>query len=99
MNDIAAPPAARLLELMNGYWLTQAIAVAAELNVADALAGGPLNAADLAAEVGADARSLRRLMRALATIGVFDEPEEGVFELAPLGDCLRADRADSLRDL
>jgi hypothetical protein len=99
MNELTAPPAAQLLELMNGYWLTQSIAVAAELNVADALADGPLDASSLADRVGADAPSLKRLMRALATIGVFDEPEDGVFELAPLGDCLRADRPGSLRDL
>jgi hypothetical protein len=33
------------------------------------------------------------------SIGVFDEPEDGVYVLAPLGDCLRVDRAGSLRDL
>src|SRR5690349_21993290 len=99
MNEMSAPPAAQLLELMNGYWLTKSIAVAAELDVAGALGGGPLDAASLADRVGADPRSLKRLMRALATIGVFDEPEDGVFALAPLGDCLRGDRADSLRDL
>jgi hypothetical protein len=94
---VSAPE--QLLEMMNGYWITKSIAVAAELDIAGALADGPLTSAELAGRCGADARSLQRLMRALATIGVFDEAEEGVFALTPLGDWLRADRAGSLRDL
>jgi SAM-dependent methyltransferase len=93
------PPPVALLELMNGYWITQAIAVAAELGVADELAGGPRRIEDVAAAVGADPRALRRLARALAMIGVLDEGTEGRFGLTPLGDCLRDDAPGSLRAL
>ena len=49
--------------------------IAADLGVADALAGGPRSVAELAAEVGADADTLHRILRALASDGVFAEDE------------------------
>ncbi len=45
----------------------------AELGIADLLAGGARSVTDLAACTGADAGSLRRLLRALARLGVFVE--------------------------
>ena len=49
----------------------QAITVAAQLGVADALAHGPLPIDELAARVDADADALRRLLRALISRGIF----------------------------
>jgi hypothetical protein len=91
-------PAVQLLQLISGYWLTQCVAVAAELGVADALAGGPLDVDTLAARVGADAGALHRLLRALASLGVFAGDADG-YALTPLGECLRRDAEDSLRSL
>lgn len=84
-------PAQVLLRLANGYQISQAIHVAAVLGIADLLRDGPRGIDELAAESGAHPRSLYRLMRALASVGVFREEEGQRFELTPLGDCLRTD--------
>jgi SAM-dependent methyltransferase len=95
----APPPPVALLELMNGYWITQSIAVAADLGVADELASGPRPIEDVASAVGADPDALGRLARALAMLGVLDEQPDGRYALTPLGDCLRDDVPGSLRAL
>ena len=53
----------------------------------------------LAGQAGADAPSLYRLLRTLASVGVFTEPEPGVFALTPLGQTLTSNHPASLRDL
>jgi O-methyltransferase domain/Dimerisation domain len=94
-----ADPALALLNLMTGYWASQALYVAAKLNLADACQGSPRTVEELAAAAGADPSSLGRLLRALATVGVFAEGEAGVFSLTPMGALLRSDRSDSVRAL
>jgi hypothetical protein len=96
---LGPPPPVQLLQLMNGYWITQSIAVAAELGLADHLAHGPATAEELAAATGTDAQSLRRLLRALAMIGVLEEHPDGTFGLTPIGTFLRGDVPGSLRAL
>ncbi len=93
------PPPVQLLQLMNGYWITQSIAVAAELGLADQLAHGPATAGELAGATSTDAPSLRRLLRALAMIGVLEERPDGTFALTPIGTCLRDEVPGSLRAL
>ena len=66
-------------DLLRGALSTRAYAVVSELRVADALADGPRSVAEVASEVGADADVLHRLLRALASDGVFEEGEPGVF--------------------
>ena len=56
--------------LVRGYQFTQALHVAARLNIPDLVADGPQSAADLAGRSGAHAPSLARLLRALTTLGV-----------------------------
>jgi SAM-dependent methyltransferase len=69
---------------------TRALAVAAELRVADALADGPRSIEELAAGAGADADALYRILRALASDGVFAEEERGVFRNTRASELLRA---------
>jgi hypothetical protein len=85
-------------ELISAYWVSQLVRVAAELGVADALAAGPRSAEALAAKLGAEAAPLRRVLRALASLGVFREDAKGRFQLNGLGQTLRSDRPGSLRD-
>ena len=85
--------------MVTGFRLSAALAVAADLGVSDALVAGPRSVADLAAAVSADQDTLHRLMRALATVGVYDEEQDGRFALTPLGDGLRSDVPGSLRPL
>lgn len=68
-----------LWNLLRGSLTTRALAVVSELGVADALAGGPRPAEELARELGADPETLYRLLRALASDGVFAEEEPRVF--------------------
>lgn len=93
-----APFRAQLMQLTWGGVVAQAISVAADLGVADALADGPRTARDIARVVDADPPSLYRLLRALAAIGMFTELDGRRFALAPLGEPLRADAPESLRD-
>ena len=72
-------PRQRLYDLMNGALVSRALGIAADLGVARALADGPRPVSELAAASGADADALRRILRALASDGVFEEVEPGVF--------------------
>lgn len=83
-----AAAADAFFQLATGHWVSKAIYVAARLGVADHLAGGPKTAEELAA-TGAHAPTLRRLMRALAGIGVFAEAEGGRFADGPYTEYLR----------
>jgi hypothetical protein len=91
------PPQARLLELSTGYIVTKALAVAAQLGVADALSAGPRTSDELAAETGTHPRALYRVLRCLGAAGVLTETEPGTFELTEVGACLRSDAPGSMR--
>jgi hypothetical protein len=91
LAPLESSPWAALRALLAGDWVSKAIQVAAKLGIADELRDGPRACADLAQAVGADAASLFRLLRALASVGVFAEVESGTFGLAPAGYYLRAD--------
>jgi SAM-dependent methyltransferase len=89
--------AQRLQEQLTSSWMAQAIYVAAELRIADLLAAGPRTSADLSAETGAHGPSLHRLLRALATINVCRECDDGSFAITPMGGLLGTDAPASLR--
>lgn len=82
-----------------GSWVTQAIYVAAEIGIADLLAPGPRTAEELAQETGAHGAALYRVMRALASIDVFREDNQGRFSMTPLGNLLASDAPGSKRSL
>lgn len=92
-------PAAGLMKLINGFWMTQAVYVAAKLGIAEQLANGAQSAAELVEHVPVAERPLHRLLRALASVGVFAERPDGRFELTPMADVLRADSAGSLKPM
>ena len=97
MDDAPAPEA--LLRMMTGYWLSKSLNVAAELGLADLLRDGPRTTDDLAGACGAHAASLYRLMRALASVGVFTEMQGRRFGLTPMAELLRSDVPGSMRSL
>jgi hypothetical protein len=84
-----------MLRLMSGYFVTQAIRCAAELRLADELEGGPKSAEELAEAAGCSVPHLRRLLEALAGVGVFTR-SNGRFALTALGDFIRYGRPDGL---
>ncbi|OIJ89720.1 methyltransferase [Streptomyces colonosanans] len=87
-----------LLELALGYVYSAALHSAARFGIADQLTDGPRTADELALAVGAHAPHLYRMLRFLATKGVFREDESGRFHLTPLAEPLRTDAKRSLRD-
>jgi hypothetical protein len=94
-----APPAVRLQHLIAGSWISQAIAAAAELPIADLLATGPRPCVELAEVTGTDTSALYRLLRALASVGIFTEVVPRTFGLTPMADVLRTNAPASLRNL
>jgi SAM-dependent methyltransferase len=93
------PPQQVLMQMSQGMWLTQAVATAAKLGVADALAQSqPQDSAALARAIGADAEALARLLRALASVGVLAQPLPDLYTLTSVGDLLRSDVPHSMRD-
>jgi O-methyltransferase domain len=78
-----------LWNLTRGALATRVVGIVNDLGVADALAAGPRPVAEVAREVGADEETLYRLLRALASDGVFAEEEPGVFRNTEASELLR----------
>jgi hypothetical protein len=85
--------------MATGYWLSQAIYVAAKLGVADFLKDGPKSCSALSRATGADEQSLFRLMRALSSVGVFVHVQGDCFALSRVGESLQSDVPGSLRSI
>lgn len=86
---MSVAPEERIWQALRGALATRALAVVADLGVAAALAEGPRPVEDLARERGADPDTLHRLLRALASEGIFAEAEPGVFRNTDASDVLR----------
>lgn len=87
-----------LLRVFAGMWTAQAASTAARLGIPDALAGGgPRSADDLAATLGLHAPSLRRLLRALASVGLFTVEADGRYGITPAGRLLSGSAPGSLK--
>jgi hypothetical protein len=91
-------PENRILAMMLGVATTQLIGLAAQLDVADLLSDGPKSIVALAEATGTREPALHQVMRALAAFGIFAEPQPSYFEITPLGEMLRTDAPNSLRD-
>jgi SAM-dependent methyltransferase len=93
-NSNGAPA---LAKMMVGAWMTQGIHVAAELGIADLLVAGPLTADELARRCGAHGDSVYRVLRALASVGIFSEDAQRRFSLTPMAEALRSDVPGTMR--
>jgi hypothetical protein len=96
-SDEALELSERFQSILTGSWKTQALYVAAELRLADLLAAGPQTSTALASAAGTHQPSLHRLLRALSTLGLCLEQDDGRFALTPLGQLLQEDSPHSLR--
>lgn len=92
-------PQQQIARMLTGYWISQAIYVAAKLGISDLLADGPKEVEQLAASTDTDAEALYRLLRGLSSIEIFAEEDERHFRLTPLAETLRSDVAGSQRAL
>ncbi|MFJ3705795.1 MULTISPECIES: methyltransferase [Streptomyces] len=88
-----------VLHLAAVKWAMGSIRALVQLRIPDRLAEGARTADELAASIDADPSRLYRVLRAAATAGVLREDTSGRFSLAPAADGLRADGADSMRDV
>ncbi|ALD19918.1 methyltransferase [Hymenobacter sp. DG25A] len=91
------PPPAQLMQMLFGFAASRAIGVAAELGIADLLQDGAQSAEELARQTNSHARSLYRVLRACASVGVFSEDENQRFALTPLAQPLLTNDPGSLR--
>ena len=88
---------ARVLGLIMGAWPVQVIHVAVKLRLPDLMAAGETSSAALAGATGAHPRTLRRLLRAMAALGLCRQVDLDRFELTPAGGLLRAGSEGSVR--
>lgn len=86
-----------LRQMFTGYWVSQSIYAVAKLGVADLLRDGPQDAEQLARSLRVDQGALYRMMRALASYGLFAEDHDHRFRLTPLGSLLQTDVPGSMR--
>jgi hypothetical protein len=95
---ITVNPVESLLQLSAGYYVSRALHTVADLGVADALGDTPQAAAAIAAATGADANALERVVRLLASYGIF-EYRDGALQHTPMSRMLRDDHPQSMRAL
>ena len=88
----------RLQQMLPDIRVISMIYVAAKLKIADSLIKGPLNVEVLALASNVHAPTLYRLLRALASRGIFKEVESRMFELTDLAELLRSDIPGSMRN-
>jgi SAM-dependent methyltransferase len=89
-------PYEALFQMIVGKWISQAIGTIVELGVPDQLARGARQCRDVAREAGVSEDGLYRLLRALASMGLFAESANRRFRLTSMGQVLRSDHPQSL---
>jgi hypothetical protein len=89
----------QFLYLIVGYRPAMSINIVANLGVADEIGEQPKPVDEIAKAVGANSTALYRVMRALTTVGVFQEAEGRMFTHTSLSKMLRRDNPDSLRNI
>jgi len=88
-----------MTELIMGFQPAQVVAVVAELGIADLVAREPMTAEQLGAATHTDSRLLFRLLRYMASLGIFQADEKNRFSLTPKASLLRSDAEGSMRSM
>jgi hypothetical protein len=97
MEKVEVAPQETVLNLIGGFWTARSVYLAAKLGIADLFDDEPKPISQLAQETDCDPRSLYRLMRALASVGIFTELADQHFALTPLAATLQSNAPDSMR--
>ncbi len=95
--DLKQAPALAIFKIITDYWNSQCTYAAAKLGVADVLNDGPKPVEQIAKATGSHPPSLYRLMRALASSGLFTETQPRTFANTPVSEFLRSDIPASMR--
>ena len=96
MTDTNLTPHAQILSLLLSFWQGRAVATATELGLSHLLVDGPLEVDELARQTKTNASALFRLLRALESIGIFNQVSPRVFANSVTSECLRRDASDSV---
>ena len=91
-------PSQQILRMSFGFALSQSLRVVAELGIADLLGGGERSVDELSQATHTNADALYRVMRLLASEGVFREESPRHFSQTELSATLRSDLPASPRD-
>lgn len=97
ITALIVPAPMAMYQMICGFWVSQAIYVAAKLGIADYLQKQPKTAEELAAVTDTHAPSLYRVLRTLASVGIFVEDKNHRFGLTPLAATLQTEAPYSLR--
>ena len=100
--EAAAPPPTpqqHVLRLATGYMVSSALHLVASLQVADRIAAGTTRVADLARGLDVQEDVLYRVLRLLASVGIFAECAPREFGLTAAGEALRRDVPGSMHDM
>lgn len=87
----------KMYEMISGYWVACCIHTAAKLNLADHLVSGAKTLDEMVALTNTNKDALYRLMRALTSVGVFEELQNDSFQINDLGTTLRTDVPGSIK--
>lgn len=97
ITALIVPAPIAMYQMISGFWVSRAVYIAAKLGLADYLQEQPKTAEELAAVTNTHAPSLYRVLRALASVGVFVEDDNHRFGLTPIAATLQTDAPVSLR--
>ena len=92
-------PVEQIMQVTTGYIASSALYVAMNLDIPDHLAKGPKSAEQLAKETGAKSDALNRVLRLLASLGLFEQVKPGTYGLTPASQMLRKDAPNSMRGM
>jgi SAM-dependent methyltransferase len=94
------PPADRIaIQLLTGMWAMQAAASAARLRIPDIIGDGARTPEEVAREAGTHPGATKRLLRGLASLGVFRRDDDGRYRVTEVGRFLRSGVPGSIREM
>lgn len=99
MSNDQPPPSLRLMSYITGHWVAAAVYAAARLKLADQFRSGARHSDVVADEIGVNPSACYRLLRALTTLGLFEETGPRTYRLTEVGDLLREDHPQSQRSM
>ena len=92
-------PGEQLMQFATGYMMSSALFAVTSLKIPDLLKSGSKTICELAASTGSHEDALYRVMRALSSVGLFNEIPARTFSLTPVSEPLCVDAASSMRDM
>ena len=80
----------QMMQFITAKWISKPIYVVTKLGIAEILSDGPKTIEEIARRGNSNTTNLYRVMRALASFGIFSEIESKTFALTPMAECLKS---------